>query len=324
MVDDLATMQRSALDRMVTGQAQSISQAEEQQKTYKQKLAEKQAMAQLASGKFQERAGAAMDPSNPYPVSPAQVFGAFNSLQNSIMDKVAPAQTGYDDATKSLMALRADPTVFNAISSMIQGGVSSTGEDTVADAYIEQITNGSIKKPSEIPAADRSRVLQRMKQLGVSFTDAVAEAEGSGVTNLINEMKNLYYGNPDITSDDLSRGRFIGTGTKIKAAIGLNDTAKTYRDAREGMLASLKAITGDTGILTDQDAERLKGMIPDVTDTKGEAEKKWNFILKAIQYKYANPNKPIPIDEKAMGGVNTNVTTENSTMYDDILDQLGY
>ena len=80
--------------------------------------------------------------------------------------------------------------------------------------------------------------------------------------------------------------RLSGAQKSIMAMLGLNDPAKTYEDQRAGFAATLKQLTGDTGVLTDQDFARLSKLIPSLGATKGEAENKFNDLRSQIAAKY--------------------------------------
>ena len=85
----------------------------------------------------------------------------------------------------------------------------------------------------------------------------------------------------------------IGPGARIKGviesgkgAVGLNESAKVYNDSKAGFAATLKTLTGDVGVLTDQDYARLAGLIPDLGATKKEATDKFNQLRDQVSAKF--------------------------------------
>jgi hypothetical protein len=85
----------------------------------------------------------------------------------------------------------------------------------------------------------------------------------------------------------------IGPGARIKGAIeslkgsaGLNQDASVYNDSKEGFAATLKALTGDTGVMTDQDYARLSKLLPGLGSTKKEATDKFNQLREQVAAKF--------------------------------------
>jgi len=72
----------------------------------------------------------------------------------------------------------------------------------------------------------------------------------------------------------------------IAGTAGYNASAKIYNDQRNAMIATIKQITGDTGVMTEEDAERLKGLMPPLGATGDEAEKAWTAVRQFIANKY--------------------------------------
>ena len=59
--------------------------------------------------------------------------------------------------------------------------------------------------------------------------------------------------------------------------------ASNYNKMRNALLASLRSITGDKGILTDQDAARIIGWLPSISTPKEVAEENWKRIYNLLQ-----------------------------------------
>lgn len=88
-------------------------------------------------------------------------------------------------------------------------------------------------------------------------------------------------------------GEYTGLGARVSGAykgvtgtLGLNDPAKVYADSRKGFAATLKQLTGDTGVMTDQDYARLAGLLPTLGATPGEAASKFEQLRSQIAAKF--------------------------------------
>ena len=120
------------------------------------------------------------------------------------------------------------------------------------------------------------------------------ESEKQVVTGVIDQLNKLYYGEEG-TEDDLAKGRIGGTWAGIKASFGKEDNVETYNDLRNGIVASLKSLVGESGVLTDKDTERMKNLLPKVTATASQAAKAWDELYKFLENKY--PSKYSIIEE---------------------------
>ena len=93
-------------------------------------------------------------------------------------------------------------------------------------------------------------------------------------------------------------GEYKGAGARVSGAkkgvagaLGLNSAAKTYNDQRKGFAATLKQITGDTGVLTEKDYQRLAGLIPSLGATPEEAQNKFNDLRSQIAASFGGEKK---------------------------------
>jgi len=77
-----------------------------------------------------------------------------------------------------------------------------------------------------------------------------------------------------------------GVQKNIGAALGFNDEAKQYNDQKRGFIAALRELTGDVGVLTEQDAQRLMGLFPALGDKPEVAKGKFNDIRNFINAKF--------------------------------------
>lgn len=171
-------------------------------------------------------------------------------------------------------------------------------------AYIKLFENGSMKKVSEIPAEDRGSVVEELARKNINIINIAKKAEGNAVSNTLKTIYDRYTGANQTTEDDLSKGRFGGATATLGSWIGTNPDVKQYNALRKGLAGSLKQLTGDTGIMTDQDREIISGLLPAVTATPEEAKKAWEDINKTLISKYG-------IDMFGQQSVDNKPTSEN-------------
>lgn len=77
-----------------------------------------------------------------------------------------------------------------------------------------------------------------------------------------------------------------GTGKNIGGKIGLNPNARIYNRIRSGFTSSLKELTGDVGVLTEQDYERIANLLPKLTDDPQTAEELFNTLRSQLSAKF--------------------------------------
>lgn len=180
----------------------------------------------------------------------------------------------------------------------------------------------------------------------ISEAEKKRQGELQGVAGLIDELKVLY-NQPNASGvapnaqnkNNLSAGRsgiFGNLGGKvldIKAAWNMAPDAKTYKRLKEGFTASLKEVTGDSGILTDQDYARLAKVLPTFGDSDEAARKAWESVdrilaSKGINSKYSYLDDPTLIDNKSASNRNaqdieTDVRTKPSVEQDQTISLKG-
>lgn len=78
----------------------------------------------------------------------------------------------------------------------------------------------------------------------------------------------------------------LGMQKNISGALNFNKDAKLYNDAKEAFIASVKGLTGDVGVLTEQDAARLAKMFPSFGDAGEVSQRKFQQIRDFISAKY--------------------------------------
>ena len=148
-----------------------------------------------------------------------------------------------------------------------------SGLDATTEAYLKMFQNGSMKKISEIPAADRGEVVRALDDAGIDPEAISTAKEGVGVEGILRTVFDNY-----AINNDLSRGRIKGTISNIAGAVGKDAAVKRYNALTNGILASIRNFVGEKGIMTEPDAQRIKDLLPKVTSTDEEAVIAWNDI----------------------------------------------
>lgn len=158
--------------------------------------------------------------------------------------------------------------------------------DPIAQAMLlNQVQSGSYKDPESVKAAQK------------------LQNEGKGVLGLIDTLKQ-YYNQPNAEGmtpvagkENLSKGvpgqpRFLADwGMKAKIAFNVAPDAATYKRMKEGFTASLKEATGDTGVLTDKDYDRIAKTMPEFGDDDLTAQKAWEAVDQILMAKFGRVGK---------------------------------
>ena len=77
-----------------------------------------------------------------------------------------------------------------------------------------------------------------------------------------------------------------GTKKNIAGALNLDTKARVYNRIREGFTAALKELTGDVGVLTDKDYERIANLLPKFTDDPAVAKDLLNVLRSQLSAKF--------------------------------------
>lgn len=159
---------------------------------------------------------------------------------------------------------------------------------------------------SDIQSAPDLRLLQAAQAASGEYKSpeqSKIEQEGGGVLGLIDTLKGLYNqptaegASPIEGRGDLSYGKegvpsmFANISTGFKIALNQAPTEKTYQRLKEGFTASLKEATGDTGVLTDKDYDRIAKTMPDFGDSDESARQAWESIDRILMAKFGRVGK---------------------------------
>lgn len=119
--------------------------------------------------------------------------------------------------------------------------------------------------------------------------DATAKKNQDSFNKTINFINTLEKNYQESGAGQTNAGpltRVLGMGLGVEGALGLNKNANIYDRQKKGFAATLKTLTGDTGVLTEQDFKRLAGLVPDLGSTGPEAEGLFNDLRSQVAAAY--------------------------------------
>jgi hypothetical protein len=167
-----------------------------------------------------------------------------------------------------------------------------------ADAFAKGIQTGNITI-DQVPAGNRAGVQTILSDSGYQPKDTKKKEDAYGATmNFINNLEGHYQKGGGGSYGDSPLARVFGGGETVKGMLGMNNEAKLYNDEKAGFIASLKNLTGDTGVMTEQDAQRLAGLLPGMSSTTGEATGHMNDIRSQLAAKYGGQQSQTTVNPK--------------------------
>lgn len=95
--------------------------------------------------------------------------------------------------------------------------------------------------------------------------------------------------------------RVLGVAKSASGALGFNKDINVYNREKAGFAATLKTLTGDTGVLTEQDFKRLAGLVPDTGSTSEEAKALFNDLRQQLAAKFGGEKTETSFNPKEKG-----------------------
>ena len=95
--------------------------------------------------------------------------------------------------------------------------------------------------------------------------------------------------------------RILGLGKSASGALGFNKDINVYNREKKGFAATLKTLTGDTGVLTEQDFKRLAGLVPDTGSTAEESKALFNDLRQQLAAKFGGEKTETSFKPKEKG-----------------------
>lgn len=193
-----------------------------------------------------------------------------------------------------------------------KGDNSSTDE-----AAMLELAKQGVLKVEDIAKANPTLAQKALLQ-GAKGTVTKKNESLDSTLNFINNLEKHYQGAGGASFGEGPLARVLGIKTTAEGKLGLNDASRLYGNQKEGFAATLKSLTGDTGVLTDQDYARLAKLLPGLGATPGEATGSFNDLRSQISAKYGGEPTQTTItpgkqakNKKTSGNPLTDTITEN-------------
>lgn len=153
-------------------------------------------------------------------------------------------------------------------------------------------------------AKDNPILAKQAKDKGVKGKKVLSAADQKkadslgGINNLIANLEKHYQaaGGGEVDVPILSR--ILGAQKDIGGKLGFNDSANVYNREKEGFAATLKSLTGDTGVLTDQDYARLQKLLPGLGSKPQEAKNLLNDLRSQVAAIFGGKAEGTTVDPK--------------------------
>lgn len=129
-----------------------------------------------------------------------------------------------------------------------------------------------------------------------SKADIKKKDTGREISQFLDTLEENYSQAGGATFGEGPLARILGKVEDIKGGLGMSDAASLYGNQKQGFAATLKSLTGDTGVLTDQDFERLQKLLPGLGSTPGEAKGAFNVLRSQLAAKTGEQPKETSIN----------------------------
>jgi hypothetical protein len=218
---------------------------------------------------------------------PRSELSKYNLPQNYVSDvdnliaSVKSGQTRLSSVDKDLLSTVQKELGPDFIEPAIQAGTRiATGSGQLTDYSVEdkaKINDLIIKSGQTLPAAKSA--------------DKRVEEAGKAASQLMDTLEQRYM--------EAKGGEYSGAGAWLsgikkdtQGSFNLDTAARVYNKERKGFLAALKAITLDTGVLSDPDAERLAGLLPTFQEDPSAASAFFQDVRNQMSAKFGFQSKP--------------------------------
>ena len=157
-------------------------------------------------------------------------------------------------------------------------GRIKTRQDRVSYGEPEPILNNDGDTIGYYQVSSQGKLASNTMPLAAS-----ASQKGKDLTAVSNIMSDLFNTAKGFEPENGPIQRFIGLKESIKARAGLAADKKAYIDSIDSFLGNLsREYSGERGVLTDQDVQRIKSAMPSLYDTEEEIDFKYKQILRVI------------------------------------------
>lgn len=214
----------------------------------------------------------------------SQQTGIERSVLKSIVERANMPNIEQKDFNGTLYEFEKDP-VTGAITNqkvILAAPVESAGVGTGAgsapsqtvQSWVNRVASGSANI-SNVPLGIRNEVVNAMDAQGVqvlSSTQRNTLSELSKASEIVgqldSQLKQLNLGSGLLGR--ITKGAELFLGSQLQTS----EEAALFQSLKEGLLSTLSRATGERGVLTDQDIQRARNLLPKLTDSKEVASGK--------------------------------------------------
>lgn len=200
-----------------------------------------------------------------------------------------------------------NPALVGDYQTMLQK--QQTQQKAIDDAA-KAVSTGNIKL-SDLPTDQRAQIVNKVTASGGKIVEPPTAAELKNkqaipaITQLINTLEKHYQGANGAESSVPILSNLIGAGKTIAGNLNMNPEAATYNKEKAGFAATLKSLTGDTGVLTDQDYARLSKLLPGLGASPQEAKNLLNDLRSQVSAKFGGNTQQTTINPQGKGLLDT-------------------
>lgn len=194
----------------------------------------------------------------------------------------------------------------------IQAGYKPADVDSFIKTQKSNAATMQLGIQGQLPESVYTKIVQDNPILGEKLFKAGAKPQtkstatqqknSDAYNSTLNFIQNLEQNYQDAGGGSFGNGptaRIQGIIKSLAGKAGLDDSASAYEREKQGFAATLKSLTGDTGVLTDQDYARLSKLLPDLGSTPGESKKLLNDLRSQLSAKFGGKKTTTPLDFKS-------------------------
>lgn len=218
-------------------------------------------------------------------------------------------QQGREGLAKSEHGFRMAEIKEKGKQDQITAGIKKKEEEAAAQEDLDDIVESIVTNQTDItnyPIKQRGAIVRRMaetnqKILPKKVRDSVKEI--SAGREALTKIKGL---SEIVNSADWRTRHLTGMKNTAGAISQKNPDAALYESSRQGLLAALSRATGERGVLTNQDVERARTLLPTLFDSKAVAQRKtkqleeyFDGLERRVALAYTEKAKAPTTDSKA-------------------------
>lgn len=200
------------------------------------------------------------------------VPNAIPQNMEALRQKFATAIEGTkgDDFLKFMQPQNVQETVYQKDA---QGNIIGTQTRTVPKG-----SRSTVVGPQPQPAAAPGLRDDRMRQMAAAKVKEKVTTDINEIARGKQQIDSLFSKYEDLVKKGQAGSPIRGGLNQLVAkgtggGLGTEDV-KAFMDVRDGLIASLKKVTGDTGVMTEQDATRIVGLLSSLTEDPRAAKSK--------------------------------------------------